>query len=68
MLRLTDALLAEGHRNIVGWFETLRTCEVTNEWPAYAQQVVSLDVPAWMSTEDEDSDEPDDPEDEETEA
>lgn len=47
--RLTPALLEEGRKVYRSWFESLRNCEESAHWPGYAQTVVTLDVPAWMS-------------------
>lgn len=45
VLRLTDRALEAGRRACRLWFERLRGCERTGEWPAYSQSVLDLDVP-----------------------
>lgn len=60
VVRLTHALIEEGRRMCRSWWETLRTCEDSNDWPAYSESMVQWDVPAWI--EHDDADEPDDPE------
>jgi len=59
VLRLLPNLIEEGRRQYRAWFERLRVCEDSNDWPAYAQTVVDFDVPAWFEVggEDEDDDE-----------
>lgn len=61
--RLTPRLLDEGRRMYRAWFELLRTCESSNDWPAYALHAVEFDIPDWMMPRDEaDEDEGDDEE------
>ncbi len=43
--RLTDRALDQGRRTYRGWLERLLVCEASDEWPAYAQHVIDLDVP-----------------------
>lgn len=45
VMRLTDRALELGERLVRIWFETLLTCEKSNEWPGYAQSIVELDAP-----------------------
>lgn len=42
---LTDRALEMGERLWRSWFEQLRVCEDSNEWPGYADCEVELDVP-----------------------
>lgn len=42
---VTQRALEQGRAQYRGWFERLRVCEESNEWPPYAQSVVPLDVP-----------------------
>jgi hypothetical protein len=58
VFQLTPRMLDEGRRLYRLWFERLMTYEAVNEWPAYAQGVVALDVPEdepeldWSGVED----------------
>lgn len=45
VLRLTDRAIDQGRRTYRGWLERLLVCEATDEWPAYSQSIVPLDVP-----------------------
>jgi len=45
VFRLTDDAIEMGRRSCRLWFERLRVCQDTGEWPGYAQGVVDLDVP-----------------------
>jgi hypothetical protein len=45
VFRLTPKAIEQGRRLVRLWFERLLACEAANEWPAYAQSVVDLDVP-----------------------
>jgi hypothetical protein len=51
---LTDAMLDHGRRMYRGWLETLRNCEQSNQWPEYAQTVVTCDVPEWFEGDNDD--------------
>lgn len=42
---LSERALDLGERKWRGWWETLMTCESSNEWPGYAQSVVPFDAP-----------------------
>jgi hypothetical protein len=44
-LRLTERALDQGRRLFRLWFERLRACEESGEWPGYAQSIVPLDAP-----------------------
>jgi hypothetical protein len=44
VLRLTPRALLEGEKLCRLWFERLRSCEESGEWPAYSQCVLDLDV------------------------
>jgi len=45
VLELTPRALEQGERLCRVWLERLLACEAADEWPGYAQDVVSLDVP-----------------------
>lgn len=45
VFHLTDDLLACGDRICRAWMERLLVCEEHDEWPAYAQDIIPLDVP-----------------------
>lgn len=45
VLCLTARALEQGRRLYRTWWERLQVCEEADEWPAYAQGVVALDVP-----------------------
>lgn len=62
VMRLTERRVDEGRRLYRSWYETLRTCEDSDHWPAYTESVVSWDVSEW-----EEADGPNDPEDAEEE-
>lgn len=51
VMQITPAMLDEGRRQYRTWFELLRNCEDSNQWPEYAQTVVPLDVPGWIELE-----------------
>ncbi|MEM9194841.1 MAG: PD-(D/E)XK nuclease-like domain-containing protein [Myxococcota bacterium] len=42
--RLTDRAVEEGEKMIRLWMERLAGCEAADEWPAYVQSIVPLDV------------------------
>jgi hypothetical protein len=42
---LTPEAVVAGAKLWSSWFERLLVCEASNEWPAYVQHVVPLDVP-----------------------
>lgn len=45
VFKLTPKAMDQARRTYRGWFEQLLVCEASNEWPAYAQREVDLDVP-----------------------
>lgn len=45
VFRMTDNALDKGDRTIRAWFEQLKTCLASDQWPPYSQSVVDLDVP-----------------------
>jgi len=45
VFKLTERAMDQARRTYRGWFEQLLVCEASNEWPAYAQREVDLDVP-----------------------
>lgn len=45
VLRFSDRAIEQGRRTYRSWLERLLVCEDTDEWPAYAQSIVELDVP-----------------------
>ncbi len=44
VLRLTDEARLAGEKLCRTWMERVLVCEASNEWPAYSQSVVALDV------------------------
>ncbi len=42
--RLTPRAVEEGEKMVRAWMERLLACEASDEWPAYCQSVVDLDV------------------------
>lgn len=54
VFQLTRAMLDHGRRTYRGWLETLRTCEESAQWPEYAQNVVTVDIPEWFAGESDD--------------
>lgn len=44
VFKLTDRLLDDGRARYRSWWEQLRVCEASNEWPAYTQSMVDFDV------------------------
>lgn len=44
VLRLTPRALLEGEKLCRIWFEQLLGCERSNEWPAYSQSILDLDI------------------------
>lgn len=53
VFEITEPMLDLGRRTYRGWFETLRGCEESNQWPEYAQTIVPIAVPEWFDTEDD---------------
>lgn len=45
VLRVTERAMDAGARLVCLWFERLRACLEADEWPAYVQNIVDLDVP-----------------------
>lgn len=43
--RFTSRMLLVGHKMCRLWMERLLQCEAVNDWPAYAQSIVDIDVP-----------------------
>ncbi len=55
--RLPPETVDQGHKSNSIWLEKLRACEENDFWPGYVQNVVDLDLPPWMSgDDDEDAD------------
>lgn len=48
-MRVPDALLDKGRRQIAMWAERHRSCENSGHWPGYVQSVVDLTMPGWMA-------------------
>lgn len=44
VLRLTARALEEGRKLCALWTERLRVCEEADEWPAYTQTIVDMDI------------------------
>ncbi len=44
VFRLTQNILEQGRRKVRLWFEMLRACEESNEWPGHTQSIVDWDV------------------------
>jgi hypothetical protein len=45
VMRLTDRAIDQGRRLCRLWLERLLVCEASNQWPAYCESVIDLDVP-----------------------
>lgn len=45
VFKMTDKAMEAGDKQIRFWFEQLKTCISSKQFPAYAQSVVDLDVP-----------------------
>ena len=45
VFQLDEDALEAGRKLWHGWFDTLLTCEASNDWPSYAQSVVPFVVP-----------------------
>jgi hypothetical protein len=45
VFRLTDRAIDQGRRLCRLWFERLRVCELSDEWPEYVEGDVDFDVP-----------------------
>lgn len=56
VLKLTDRVLDAGRALYRSWWEELRVCEASDQWPAYTQSVVAFDVPdnAWSDDGEDD--------------
>lgn len=46
IFKMTDTAMEAGEKLIRGWFEQLKTCIASRQFPAYSQAVVDLDVPS----------------------
>lgn len=46
VFELTPSAILQGEKQWRLWFETLRSCERSDEWPGYTQSRVPFDVPA----------------------
>ncbi len=44
VFKLTDRVLGDGRARYRSWWEQLRVCEASNEWPAYTQSAVDFDL------------------------
>ena len=56
-LRFTETALEMGDRSCVLWFEQLRNCEESNNFPGYVQTIVDLELPGMSMDSDEFDDE-----------
>jgi len=45
VFEVTERALLEGRKLWTLWFERLRVCEASNEWPGYVQSATPFDVP-----------------------
>ena len=45
VFRLTEDALIAGEKLLCLWMERLKACEAAQEWPAYVQSIVPLDLP-----------------------
>jgi len=45
VFRMTENALMEGEKLLSIWMERLKACEESQQWPAYAQSIVPLDIP-----------------------
>lgn len=45
VFKMTERAIEKGEKTFRFWFEQLKTCIASQQWPAYAQSVVDLDVP-----------------------
>jgi len=48
VMRLSAYALEAGRAQCLVWLEQLLACEAANEWPAYSQSIVELEVPDMM--------------------
>jgi hypothetical protein len=44
VFKLTDRVLDDGRARYRSWWEQLRVCEASDEWPGYAQSVIDFDI------------------------
>jgi len=45
VFKMTEKALEIGEKQVRMWTETLKVCLASNQWPAYAQSAMDLDVP-----------------------
>ena len=48
VMRMSEAALEAGRKQIAGWIERHRQCEAAGVWPGFTQSVVELEPEAWM--------------------
>lgn len=55
VFKLTDRILEDGRVRYRSWWEQLRVCEASDEWPGYTQSMVEFDIAedAWSDPEDD---------------
>lgn len=51
VMQVSEHALELGERLVRTWFETLLSCEKSNQWPGYAQSIIELDAPDDIDTD-----------------
>ncbi len=55
VFRLTPELLEDGAKSIALWMDRYLACRDADAWPEYAQDIVTLQAPAWARDDDSDT-------------
>jgi hypothetical protein len=52
---MTARLMLAGEKSVALWMDRYIACRDANEYPPYAQEIVSMDVPSWASEDEDES-------------